>query len=356
MGKDRIPLFAEEQVLATVQLEPALVILCLAALTWLTYKILLRNVSRERHHMFRNYFRNLIGHLVIGTMLFGLYEVIRATSEAFNVVSIVLPYLGLITIIWALIIIIRILRIGAFIVLFFQSMKAGVPLLLVNILTLLASIVMGGWFLSRFLEVNLMPLLATSAILSIVLGLALQDTLGNLFAAIALQIDKPFELGDWIEVKNGSEKIVGQVEEISWRSTLLLAITDELVTIPNRNLAQWQICNFSGRKRSFIRSHTFRIPYGEQLTTARQILLLVAADTPGVSRHPPPVVIITETTESWIALKVVYNIVDYGAQYGIADHFLTTALAALDEAGIRLATTRLLVEHKEASPRVQSVG
>jgi small-conductance mechanosensitive channel len=277
-------------------------------------------------------------------LIYGLYELLGWLSRQAIYRVDFSTYVGFIALIWGCVVLIKTLRIFAFEYLFLTSMRAGVPLLLTNILTLALSIVMGGWVMTRFLQVDLTPLLATSAVFSLVLGLALQDTLGNLFAAVALQIDKPFELGDWIELKNGTEKISGQVLEVTWRATLLSAVTDELITIPNRTLAQWQVSNFSGRKRPFVRSHMFRLPYDESIDTAKAILLSAASSVPGVVANPPPVVIATESTESWVTLKVVYNINDYGSQFGIADRFITRAVGALGAAGIRLATQRVALE------------
>ena len=92
-------------------------------------------------------------------------------------------------------------------------MRAGVPVLLVNLFSLLLSAVIGFWMMTGIFEFNLAPLLATSAVFSIVLGLALQDTLGNLFAGVALQLDKPYEMGAAIEVTTSSQKWVGQVRK-----------------------------------------------------------------------------------------------------------------------------------------------
>lgn len=340
---------AEDQVTASVRLEPVLVLLCFALASWVAYKIFLRKVSPERHKIFRNHFRNLLGHIVIGVTLFGIYEILVLASEA-SVESVwllkLILYVGFFTVIWGCIVLIKILRIVAYEYLFLTSMKAGVPLLLVNILTLVLSLVAGGWIFTTFFGVHLTPLLATSAIFSIVLGLALQDTLGNLFAGVALQIDKPFELGDWIEVKNGPDKIAGQVQEISWRATVLLAITEEFITIPNRSLAQWQISNFAARERSFIRSHIFRIPHDGPLDAAKKALLEAMHSVSGVLQYPVPVVIVTETTESWIALKAIYNITDYGAQYGVADRFYATALRNLQAAGVSMATSHLTIARR----------
>jgi small-conductance mechanosensitive channel len=344
---------SESQIEATVRLEPALVLLTLALATWGAYKILLKGVSHERHKIFADNFKNLAMHFSITVALFGSYKLLEWMNETpeslgssylAHFASRVVVYVGFLTVIWGAMVFIKNLRIIAYEYLFFTSMKAGVPLLLLNIFTLALSLVAAGWILTSFCNVDLTPLLATSAILSIVLGLALQDTLGNLFAAVAIQIDKPFELGDWIEVRHDSNKIAGQVQEISWRATVLLAVTEELITIPNRNMAQAQISNYSGRERPFIRSHVFRIPHDSSIKTTKEVLLTTAYAIPGISHTPAPLVFVSETTESWITLKAIYFIEDYGIQYSIADRFLSEAIDALRECGIMIATPRLSVD------------
>lgn len=248
---ESISWISEKQVTAALQLEPVLILLSMAVGAWFIYKILLKNVNAERHRNLRGHFQNLLGHIAITASLYGIYEGLLWYRELIGAPAgfdRLIVYVGTVTVLWGCVVFIKISRIMAFEYLFLGSMKAGVPLLLVNMFTLILSAIVFGWVLAKIFDVNLTPLLATSAIFSIVLGLALQDTLGNLFAGIAMQFDKPFELGDWIEVKGGGDRIVGQVHEISWRATVLLAITDELITIPNRNLAQWQILNFADRK------------------------------------------------------------------------------------------------------------
>ena len=72
----------------------------------------------------------------------------------------------------------------------------------------------------------------------------MQDTLGNLFAGVALQFDKPYEIGDWIEIHNSGQKWVGQIYEITWRATLLIGFVEEFITVPNRVMGQSEISNF----------------------------------------------------------------------------------------------------------------
>lgn len=251
MVRKAIPWISEKQVESAVRLETVLVLISLSLIAWVVYKVFLRRTSRERHAMLMSLFKNLFGHLVLSLLLYACYEVIEWTSyEPWSVR--LLAYVGFATVVWGWVVFIKTLRILAFEYLFIVNMRSRVPLLLVNIFTLVISVFALGWVLTTIFDVRLTPLLATSAILSIVLGLALQDTLGNLFAGIALQFDKPFEMGDWIEIKTDSEKISGQVLEVSWRATSLIAITDEVITLPNRSIAQYQISNFAGRERPFL--------------------------------------------------------------------------------------------------------
>ena len=89
------------------------------------------------------------------------------------------------------------------------------PTLLRNIFTLLIFAISFGLVFSRiYTEVNLGAIFTTSAIFGVIIGLALQDTLGNFFAGISLHADRPFQVGDVIVVGNH----VGVVEGISWRA------------------------------------------------------------------------------------------------------------------------------------------
>jgi small-conductance mechanosensitive channel len=88
--------------------------------------------------------------------------------------------------------------------------------------------------------VNVVPLLATSTVITVVLGLALQDTLGNLFAGLALSLEKPFREGDWILV----DGIEGRVELMGWRATHLRTFTRDVLVFPNSVLGKAKVQNF----------------------------------------------------------------------------------------------------------------
>ena len=87
-----------------------------------------------------------------------------------------------------------------------------------------------------FPDANLGAVFTTSAIFGVILGLALQDTLGNFFAGISLQADRPFQVGDVITV--GAERHTGVVEEITWRAVKIRTFQNHIVLISNSTAAR----------------------------------------------------------------------------------------------------------------------
>lgn len=336
-----------DRIHGVLQLEPVLFVFLSAVTSFLIYKLFLRGLSPERHRNLRLEFKNLLFHSAICLIFYGVFVVIRNLPEEFSWYARLSPYLGLATIFWASVVFVKTLRILMFEYLFFRSMTAGVPILLVNIFTLVLSLVIGIWLLNSIFSFRLMPLVATSAVFSIVLGLALQDTLGNLFSGIALQLDKPFAIGDWIEIFTGTQKLTGLVTEITWRATVLISVTDEVITIPNRLVSQSQVNNYAAKTGPIIRSQIFRIPYGTPIKRAKQLLLHSIGSVKGIRRLPEPIVLITESAESWITMKLIYYIDDFGRQFLISDDVLTSCLEALNREQLYLAPTKIIVSQQK---------
>ena len=306
-------------------------------LCYLFYRFFLKNVSQERHNSLKNHFQNLIRHICVLSILFTLYIL----AETYSVESLffkkAMPYMASLTYFSGAYIFVKCFRLLVLQYLFLGSMRAGVPLLLVNIFSLLLSIIIIFWSLSKLFGIDLTPILATSAAFSIVLGLALQDTLGNLFAGISLQVDKTFEIDDWIEVQNGLVKIVGQVKELSWRSTVLVGFADELITLPNKLVASCQVSNFSLEKAPIIRSQLFRLPLGTDSLKAKDVIETALSQISDIRGIPAPLAYIQDINENWISIKAVYYIDDYGKQYGIGDKVFERVTYSLKKNGFNLA-------------------
>lgn len=323
--------------------EPYIILCGLMALSWFFYKIFLPNVSEERHRNLKSHFRNVSRHFISLTVLFVVYLLFREFPEGSQMLR-VLPYLGFAVLVSGMVVLVKSCRLIILQYLFLGSMKHGVPILIVNIFSLILSLVLLMWTAAFVFNLALTPLLATSAAFSVILGLALQDTMGNLFAGISLQVDKAFDIGDWLEVTNGSVKTVGQVKEITWRATVLVGWTEELIILPNRTLANSQIANFSIGDQPIIRSQTFTLKYDSDPQLVKQCLLQSLKNIKMVRTWPEPLVIITEMTPSWMSFKLIYYIESYGSQFIVGDEVIESALSHLTTAGFEIAPPRMTVD------------
>lgn len=328
-----------------LDVEIIILVLLLSLFAYTFYRILLANVSAERHLNLKKHFSNLFFHTTFFAVFAVCFLICYHNIETSYFFKKFAPYFSSLCFFWGLLVFVKSCRVLVLQYLFLGSMRAGVPLLLVNIFTLLLSVSLFFWTLSLLFNVQLTPVLATSAAFSIILGLALQDTLGNLFAGISLQVDKTFEIGDWLEVQNGLVKITGQVKELSWRSTVLVGLSDEIITLPNKLIAGLQISNFSPDGAPIVRSHQFRFKNNSDAEKAKPLLEKCAAASNGVRLDPSPFAYIQEISESWVLVKLIYFIDNFGKQFSIGDHVIHNSLQKLTENHIEMAPNKLIVEN-----------
>ena len=115
------------------------------------------------------------------------------------------------------------------------------PSLLESVISVVFYAVGLGAVAHYWFKLELTPFLATSAVVGAVVGLALQDTLGNLFAGIALHTEAPFRVGDWVRVADRD----GRIEQVSWRAMRLRTWDGDTLTIPNNEVARHPMLNYS---------------------------------------------------------------------------------------------------------------
>ncbi|MGI3900640.1 MAG: cyclic nucleotide-binding domain-containing protein [Janthinobacterium lividum] len=85
-------------------------------------------------------------------------------------------------------------------------------------------------------------LIATSGVIAVVIGLALQSTLSDVFSGIAIDIERPYRAGDFVTVEGG---VQGRVREVNWRSTLIATVKGDLAVVPNSVMAKARLVNHS---------------------------------------------------------------------------------------------------------------
>lgn len=153
-------------------------------------------------------------------------------------------------------------------------------------------------------------LLTTSALLTAVVGLSLQDTLGNLFAGLSIQAQRPFEVGDWIQI-DPDPRFLGRVIEINWRATTVVTSEHVEVIIPNGALAKSPIRNFTKPTPMSRRSIAVQASYDASPKRVEQALLSAANGASGVKADPPPFVLMTRFDDSGITYQLFFFIEDF---------------------------------------------
>ncbi len=153
-------------------------------------------------------------------------------------------------------------------------------------------------------------LLTTSAVGAVVVGFALQDTLGNLFAGLAIQVEKPFRVGHWIEV-NGRE---GQVQEITWRATKLRTKDGEFVIVPNSIVSKEPVLNYSEPTVENVVSVEVGSSYSTPPNDVKAAMLEAVRNAPLALRAPEPKVLIKAFDGSSINYALYFWVNDYGLE------------------------------------------
>ena len=178
-------------------------------------------------------------------------------------------------------------------------------------------------------------LLTTSALLTAIVGLSLQDTLGNLFAGLAIQAEHPFEIGDWIRFGDDPHHI-GKVVEINWRATKLVTIENVLVVVPNGVLAKSPLANFDKPSRPSMRGVEVFAPVVVPPQRVRDLLLAAIRGVDGVLDDPSPSVLTRAFSERGVSYQLRYFIADFAAQLVIEGAVRERAWYALQRAGVAI--------------------
>lgn len=142
-------------------------------------------------------------------------------------------------------------------------------------------------------------LLTTSALLTAVIGLSLQETLGNMFAGLAIQMQRPFDVGDWIQF-DADPKHIGRVLEINWRATTVITLDEVEVIVPNGALGKVPITNFTKPEPDSRRSIYYVLPYSLAPKRAQRLVLDAIGGSFGVLADPKPSVVTNQFTESGV--------------------------------------------------------
>jgi len=230
---------------------------------------------------FKQTAKQLLIPLLFSGGIFSIFYFGGDAYKAFGVAAVdstsnVLKYvLGVLAFLAAGLLVNRIVLLIIFDVVIAKATGFPVPKLLSQITTLVIFVITIAACANIVFNQDLTVLWAASGVAGLVLGMALKELLQDIFAGIALNIDRSVSIGDFVQIhKAGDDKIIGELLEISWRSTSVKDINGELINFPNSKFSAFTITNFSASQAS---SRSVTVTIDGRVPTARAMRILQSA-------------------------------------------------------------------------------
>jgi small-conductance mechanosensitive channel len=181
-------------------------------------------------------------------------------------------------------------------------------------------------------DLPIQGLLATSGVVAIVLGLALQSSLNDVFSGLVLSLSHPYKAGDWIKIDGGTE---GRIVELNWRATHILTGRQDLAIVPNSTIAKSKIVNLN--YPSSIHGMTIEVRLSAPPASGKNILELALLNSQSILTFPPPSILVQSIDAMQTEFEITFFVdrldSDTDAQNELFDLISRHAVAA----GARLA-------------------
>ena len=230
-----------------------------------------------------------------------------------------------------------------------RRMGVKVPRLARDVVALVAYLLMTAGILRTMLGLEVTALLATSAVITVVIGLALQETLGTLLAGLALSSERRLALGWWVDV----DGLVGEVEELGWRALVLRTTLGERVMVPNSQATRARMRVLGKGEEPVAVPVELGVSYDAEPDLVKRVLETVANDLPLVAGTPRCKAFVRSFGDSSIHYQVRLWTHQPWREADLRDDFLSRAYAALGREGMEIPFPQRVVHVR---PRISAVA
>jgi small-conductance mechanosensitive channel len=231
--------------------------------------------------------------------------------------------------------------------------QSNAPKLFIDLARLLLVLICAAILLSTVWNQDLTRVVAALGVGSIVIGLALQDPVGNLFSGIVLMLERPLKVGDYVKIGDST----GEVLETNWRSVHVVVRNRGLLIVPNGMLAKSSFSNYSRPVKVFAESLVLGFSVNDPPNKVKRILKETALRTPLVASDPAPSVRLHAYAASSIEYRVTLRVTDDWNKLRYAvDEFKTLVWYAAKRYGLSMpfpAQTTIMVDKKELEAETQ---
>ena len=180
-------------------------------------------------------------------------------------------------------------------------------------------------------------LLATSGAIAIILGLALQSTLSDVFSGIVLNFSRPYRPGDWISIDGATD---GRVIEMNWRATHVLTAKRDLAIVPNSTIAKAKIVNASSPSGIHGMTVTVKLDAKTPPAVGAEILQHAILNTRLIMATPAPLVAVKSITADTIEFDISFFVEELAQSTRAQNELFDWISRHLAAAGIDLASTQ----------------
>jgi small-conductance mechanosensitive channel len=177
-------------------------------------------------------------------------------------------------------------------------------------------------------------LVATSGVVAIIFGLALQNTLGDVFSGVALTLGKVYEIGDWVQLSDGT---AGRVTETNWRSTNLLTGANNIVVLPNSMLARQGLTSLSRPDETHRMTLSVRFAATQRPRFVEDAMRSVLQASTRIVQDPPPDVALTSIDAIAIAVELQFRVASLAAGTSAQNEIIDLIHERCGASGLALA-------------------
>ncbi|WP_445282175.1 mechanosensitive ion channel family protein [Streptomyces sp. DSM 118148] len=217
-----------------------------------------------------------------------------------------------------------------------RSGVAGSATIFVNITRVLV-LAIGFLVVLQTLGVSIAPLLTALGVGGLAVALALQDTLANLFAGIHILASKTVQPGDYIRLTSGEE---GYVVDINWRQTTVRQLSNNLVVIPNGQLAKTNMTNYTRPEQQLTILVQVGVSYDSDLdhveSVTHEVIAETMTSTTGAVPDHEPAIRFHTFGDSRIGFTVILGVGEFSDQYRIKHEFIKRLHRRYREEGIHI--------------------
>jgi small-conductance mechanosensitive channel/CRP-like cAMP-binding protein len=292
--------------------------------------------------------RELVSDLTTQQRAFGLYLFARLLHLALPDLNFTISHaLRFVALLFGAIGVIRLLETLLF------AMRArfqAPPSRIVRSLIAWSSTLVAAAFILRIeYKVDLSSLFATSALLSVVLVFALQESLGNLFAGLTLNAEQPFEAGEWVSFG----KYTGKVVDVGWRSTRLITSDEDEILVPNGLISREVVVNHMRPQLTDAVELTVAVDLDVSPARAKAVLREAVEGCELALKTPAPLVQLASFTDNGVAYRIKFHTDGFQARSRALDQVQEALWYGLRRAAVEMPYPQTTISFRERAAEAE---